>query len=346
MSTQLWRAVLDRDPNADGLFVYAVRSTKIYCRPTCASRRPRRDRVEFFPAAAMAEAAGYRACRRCHPERASEGPAALARVRHACRAIARQPAAPWQASSLARAGGTSVVQLQRAFRSVLGLSPREYIAACRRRRFIERLRQGARVTDAVYEAGFGSASRAYEAIRLPGMTPATYGRGGAGAAIGWATTDSRIGRVLVAATDRGACFVEVGESDGHLVRALREAFPRASIDQAPSATIGPLLRAVRQVVESQPVAADVPVDIQGTAFQWRVWRELTKIPRGQTRTYADVARAIGQPSAARAVARACASNPLALLVPCHRVVPAGGGIGGYRWGAETKRRLIEEEQDL
>jgi methylphosphotriester-DNA--protein-cysteine methyltransferase len=188
MSTQLWRAVLDRDPNADGLFVYAVRSTKIYCRPTCASRRPRRDRVEFFPAAAMAEAAGYRACRRCHPERAFEGPAALARVRHACRAIARQPAAPWQASSLARAGGTSVVQLQRAFRSVLGLSPREYITACRRRRFIERLRQGARVTDAVYEAGFGSASRAYEAIRLPGMTPATYGRGGAGAAIGWATT--------------------------------------------------------------------------------------------------------------------------------------------------------------
>ena len=340
----LWRAVSTRDAAADGLFVYGVRSTHIYCRPSCASRRPNRERVEFFPTSAMAEARGYRACRRCRPNDLVAATPAMDRIRRACDAIGKRPEARWPNAAIARASGASVPQLQRAFRGVLGVSPREYVAACRHRRFLQALRNGHRVTDAVYDAGYGSSSRVYGAIRLPGMTPATYGRGGAGASIDWLTVASPVGRILVASTARGLCFVEVGSSDEVLVAALRQEFPHAEIASAPSSALTSLARAAEAVASATDVPPQIPLDIRGTAFQWRVWRALTKIPRGETRSYAAVAEAIGQPAAVRAVARACATNPIALVVPCHRVVGKNGEPGGYRWGSQVKRHLLKLEK--
>jgi AraC family transcriptional regulator of adaptative response/methylated-DNA-[protein]-cysteine methyltransferase len=236
------------------------------------------------------------------------------------------------------------VQLQRAFRAVLGMSPRDFITASKRQRFLATLKRRATVTDAIYEAGYGSPSRVYDAIRLPGMTPATYGRGGKGARIGWIAADSPVGRIMVATTDRGVCFVQVGTTDRDLLARLRDEFPHAAIDDAPAASLDPLARVALAVANATPVAEKFPVDIQGTAFQWRVWRALTEIPRGQTRSYSEVAATIGQPSAARAVARACATNPLALVVPCHRVVGSKGQLAGYRWGTRVKRALLEKER--
>jgi len=345
MSDHLWQAVTTRDTNTDGLFVYAVRSTGIYCRPSCASRKPSRDRVEFFPSGIMAEARGYRACRRCRPDVTHvSGSPEIERVRLACRAVAGRPDAKWPAARLARAGGTSVVQIQRAFRSVLGLAPRDYVAACRRRRFIDSLRKGRGVTEATYEAGFGSSSRMYGAIRLPGMQPATYGRGGDGARIEWTTSDSPLGLILVAATEKGLCFVEVGQTVEGLFRALREEFPRAEIAPHPSKSLSALADAANAVAAAKDVPETVPLDIRGTAFQWRVWRALTDIPRGETRTYSEVASAIGSSSSVRAVARACATNPIALVVPCHRVIGTDGRLHGYRWGIEAKEQLLKNEK--
>ncbi|TAK13847.1 MAG: methylated-DNA--[protein]-cysteine S-methyltransferase [Acidobacteria bacterium] len=264
-------------------------------------------------------------------------------VRRACAAVLSRPEAPWTSARLAKAGGTNPVQLQRAFRDILGLSPRDYIVACRRKRFLETVKTGQRVTDAIYSAGFGSPSRVYDAIRLPGMTPATYGRGGKGAHIRWMSGESPVGRVMVAATDRGLCFVQIGEED-EMRRALAKEFPLAEIDLNPSAALKPMLRAALAVASAKRMPAEFPIDIQGTAFQWRVWRALTKIPRGETRSYSDVARAIGRPSAVRAVARACATNPVALVVPCHRVVAKTGAAGGYRWGVSIKKKLLTEEK--
>jgi AraC family transcriptional regulator of adaptative response/methylated-DNA-[protein]-cysteine methyltransferase len=341
----LWRAVAARDASADGLFVYGVASTKIFCRPSCPSRLPRRDGIEFFPTSAMAEAGGFRPCLRCRPLDPVAAPPAIDRVRRACDAVSQRPDARWSNPMLARVSGASVPQLQRAFRRVLGVSPRDYVSACRHRRFLHVLRNGSRATDAVYEAGYGSSSRVYGgAIRLPGMTPATYGRGGAGAAISWTTTASPVGRILVAATTRGLCFVEVGRSKSALLAALRDEFPHADIAGAPSDTLAPLAKAAAAVAAARHVPETLPLDIRGTAFQWRVWQALTRIPRGETRSYADVAAAIGQPKAVRAVARACATNPIALVVPCHRVVGSDGEVGGYRWGRNVKARLLEGEK--
>ena len=266
-------------------------------------------------------------------------------VKRACEAVLARPSAAWTSARLAQVSGTNPVQLQRAFRDVLGLSPRDYVVACRRKRFLATVRSGGRVTDAIYEAGFGSPSRVYEAIRLPGMTPATYGRGGKGAHIRWATAPSTIGRVMVAATDRGLCFVQVGTADRQLYSLLRDEFPLAEIDPRASASLSPMLDAAQAVASAKPPRPDLSVDIRGTAFQWRVWRALTRIPRGETRSYADVARSIGRPTAVRAVARACATNPIALVVPCHRVVPIAGGAGGYRWGTKVKEALLRRERE-
>jgi AraC family transcriptional regulator of adaptative response/methylated-DNA-[protein]-cysteine methyltransferase len=344
MNTEaLWHAVVFRNESADGTFVYAVRSTGIYCRPSCASRKPRRDRVDFFPTAAMAEAGGYRACRRCRPNAMAPAVSSRDAVRRVCDQIARRPDARWTGAQLARAGGTSLATLQRGFRHTLGLSPREYVAACRRRRFFDTLRQGRRVTDAIYEAGYGSPSRVYGGACVPGMTPASYGRGGAGTAIDWATVKTRVGRVLVAATDRGLCFVSIGRTSAQLVGNLRREFPQATIASRPSSRLGPMLDAVKTLAAGGPWHDDVPLDVRGTAFQWRVWRALGRIPAGQTRSYAAVAASLGNAKASRAVARACATNPVALVVPCHRVVTAGGSPGGYRWGRDVKAQLLEAE---
>ena len=264
-------------------------------------------------------------------------------VSRVCRAITRRPAGPWTSRALASVAGATPVQVQRAFRAVLGMSPRDFITASKRRRFLETLRRRTSVTDAIYESGYGSPSRVYDAIRLPGMTPATYGRGGVGAEIRWSTSASPIGRIMVAATGRGLCFVQIGRSDEALVSSLREEFPLASIEPTSSAALAPMISAARAVAEAKPPPADLPVDIRGTAFQWRVWRALTSIPRGQTRSYAQVARAIGKSSSVRAVARACAANPLSLVVPCHRVVGSNGTLTGHRWGVSVKKALLEKE---
>ena len=340
---RLWTAVEDRDRTADGLFVYAVTSTRIYCRPSCPSRRPRRERVEFFPTPAAAVAGGYRACRRCHPDGPVSDPGTDL-VARACRAVAAAPDRAWSVPAMARAAGGSVARVQRAFRDRLGLSPREFAAACRQRSFLVHLRSGVTVTQAVYEAGYGSASRAYESRALPGMTPATYGRGGLGATITWTVVRPSLGRILVATTARGVCFVEVGADDETLLRKLRQEFPRATIAPRPSSALRGLAAAVRAVADAKPWSSGLPLDIQGTAFQWRVWKALTRIPVGETRSYSEVARAIGSPASVRAVARACATNPVALLIPCHRVVGATGDLRGYRWGMDVKARLLARER--
>jgi len=264
-------------------------------------------------------------------------------VTSACAAVLARPDAPWTSARLARAAGTTPVRLQRAFRAVLGLSPRDYVVACRRDRFFKTVKSGERVTDAIYSAGFGSPSRVYDAIRLPGMTPATYGRGGKGATIQWLSGASPIGHVMVAATARGLCFVQVGD-DLTMQRSLREEFPLAEIGERPTRALRPLLNAALAAASAKLLPAELPIDIRGTAFQWRVWRALTRIPRGQTRSYSDIARAIGSPSSVRAVARACATNPVTLVVPCHRVVRADGDVAGYRWGTTVKKQLLRKEQ--
>jgi AraC family transcriptional regulator of adaptative response/methylated-DNA-[protein]-cysteine methyltransferase len=266
-------------------------------------------------------------------------------VERACRAVVHEPEARWSSARLASVAGTTPVRLQRAFRAVLGMSPRDFIITSRRRRFLDALKAQPTVTDAIYESGYGSPSRVYGgAIQLPGMTPATYARGGRGARIEWATTASQVGRILVAATPRGLCFVEIGDTDALLTAQLKHEFPEATIARGTSARLKAMASAARAAAGAGVPPADLPVDIRGTAFQWRVWRALTQIPRGQTRTYSQVARAMGVPSSVRAVANACAANPLALVVPCHRVVRRDGGLGGYRWGMRVKKMLIARER--
>jgi AraC family transcriptional regulator of adaptative response/methylated-DNA-[protein]-cysteine methyltransferase len=336
-----WAAVLRRDRAADGGFVYAVSSTGVYCRPSCASRRPRRENAAFFASPAEAERGGYRACLKCDPrgDRAREVPAPVLRARDYLdgHAEERVPLA-----RLGREAGMSPHHLQRTFKRAFGVSPREYQDALRLARLKRSLREGGRVTDAILDAGYGSPSRVYEKsdARL-GMPPGAYRRGGAGAAIGYATAPTPVGRVLVAATERGVCAVALGDDDARLVADLRAEFPGAGIAEGGEAS-----RWLEAVVTSLAGGADlrsIPVDLRGTAFQQRVWRALREIPRGATSTYAEVARAIGRPGAARAVAGACAANRVALLVPCHRVVRGGGEPGGYRWGAPRKRALLAAE---
>jgi AraC family transcriptional regulator of adaptative response/methylated-DNA-[protein]-cysteine methyltransferase len=338
---RLWEAVRRRDPVADGAFVYGVRSTRIACRPSCPSRRPRPDRVEYFPDIAMALAAGYRPCRRCRPAATDNGRGDSA-IARACGAIARQPDARWPLAQLAAVAGTSVSALRRAFRTMLGVSPRDYVAACRRRAFLGRLKDGESVTSATYAAGYGSASRVYDS-RMGAIPPASYRRGGAGATIDWTTMVSPIGRILVAATVRGICFVAIGGSKEELARVVRTEFPRARVVQRRSAAVRPFLAAARAAAAGQSVPISLPADIVGTAFQWKVWRALTRIPRGGTVSYAQLAASIGRPDAVRAVARASATNPLALLVPCHRVIGKDGALRGYRWGVSVKQRLLRSE---
>ena len=342
ITNQRWAAVLDRDPRFDHEFVYAVRSTGIYCRPTCPSRRPRREQVTFFGAPQEAEHAGFRACHRCHPDR--NGTSTQDVVARVCRYLEQNAERRITLGELSRISGYSAFHLQRMFKKALGISPRQYAAGHRLQDLKSRLRQGYNVTAATYEAGYGSSSRIYETAngRL-GMTPATYGRGGAGVEIRYATAACPLGRVLVAATGRGVCAVQFGDSDRQLQRELREEFPAAEIRPA-----GADLRAwVREVVNAaagrQPHPG-VPLDLQCTAFQRQVWEALLRIPYGSTRSYQQIAADIGHPKAARAVARACATNPVAVLIPCHRVVRGTGAMGGYRWGVERKQKLLARER--
>jgi AraC family transcriptional regulator of adaptative response/methylated-DNA-[protein]-cysteine methyltransferase len=340
-----WQAVLARESDFDGAFVYAVRSTGIFCRPTCPSRRPSRAQVLFFRQPAAAEQAGFRACRRCRPGGSAYSES---QIELAERARALIDARPDEALTLEQLGaqiGASPTHLQRVFKRVIGISPRQYAESRRIDRLKARLKEGDNVTTALYQAGYNSSSRLYEqAPERLGMTPATYGRGGAGAQIGYTIADSPLGRLLVAATDRGICFVSLAETDAMLEAALAREYPAATIARD-DARLGEWIGAVARHLAGDQVRLDLPLDVQATAFQWRVWEALKAIPYGDTRSYGQIAAALGDRNAARAVARACATNPVALVIPCHRVVREGGEMGGYRWGTDRKQALLEREHD-
>jgi AraC family transcriptional regulator, regulatory protein of adaptative response / methylated-DNA-[protein]-cysteine methyltransferase len=345
---ECWQAVASRARQADGAFVYAVTTTGVYCRPSCPSRRPRRENVQFFPLPEAAERAGYRPCRRCRPREQQLTDPARERVHRACeiidKALAEGESGAPGLTELGAAVGTSGFQLQRLFKRHLGVSPREFADARRLDRVKSRLRAGDGVAGALYEAGYGSSSRLYERSDAQlGMTPATYKKGGKGAAIAFTTTASPLGRLLVAATERGICAVSLGESDQRLEQALGREYPAATITRD-DGKLGTAVTAIIAYLEGEAPDLALPLDIQATAFQWRVWRELQRIPYGATATYAEIARRIGQPTAVRAVANACANNRAALVIPCHRVVRGDGASGGYRWGEARKEKLLAAEK--
>ena len=346
-----WRAVQARDRGADGAFVYAVRSTGIYCRPSCPSRKPQRVQVLFFKSPETAEERGFRPCLRCRPRTINPRHARAEAVAQVCREIEKRihgeangaGELPVTLAALSAPVGMSSHQLERAFRSVIGITPRQYADAQRMRRLKTRLKKGDDVTTALYDAGFGSSSRLYE--RAPshlGMTPATYRRGGVGMRIRYTIADSPLGRLLVGATDRGISALYLGESDARLEAAIRKEYPRAEIRRDRNGMEG-WIESILAHLRGREPHLDLPTDVQATAFQRRVWEELRRIPYGTTRTYSQVARAIGRPKAIRAVARACATNPVSVVVPCHRVVREDGNLAGYRWGLERKRALLEHE---
>ena len=337
-----WQSLATRDANADGAFVYGVTSTGVYCRPSCPSRRPRADRVRFFDTAAGARAAGFRPCKRCKPDQVDAGVPGMEAVRRVSAYLAAHADQPVTLARLGRLAAMSPHHLQRRFKALVGVSPREYQAACRAGRLRASLRRGSDVTTAIHDAGYGSPSRVYENDALAGMKPSVYRRGGAGMQIAYTVVSSPLGRLLVASTASGVCSVRLGDSDEQLAYGLRQEYRAADIRLERHAR-AEWVRAIVQHLRGELPALDLPIDVRATAFQWKVWRALQAIPYGETRPYGEVARALGQPRAARAVARACATNPVALVVPCHRVVPAEGGVGGYRWGAERKARLLARE---
>lgn len=349
-----YAALAARDAAADGAFVYAVASTGIACRPSCPAPTPRRDRVRVFETVADALAAGFRPCRRCRPDGApSEMDAAVDRVRtHIDAALAADPDARLRLADLAAVAGASPGAVQRAFTRRVGLSPRAYVDARRVETARAALREGATVLEATVAAGFGSATALYARTDTAlGVTPGTQRRGGDGLTVRYALFDTALGAVLVAATDRGVCAVTLGDAPEPLVDALHADFRAATLvrdDAGLAAWAEPVLRLVAGApghARSDIARAldRLPLDVRGTAFQRRVWDVLRTIPIGETRTYGELAAAIGQPTATRAVAQACGANPVALVVPCHRVVAAGGGLGGYRWHPDRKRRLLDLE---
>ena len=338
-----WRAVLARDAREDGVFVYAVRSTGVYCRPSCPSRRPRRDRVVFFGSAQAVQQAGFRACKRCRPDAIPAADPWVEKIRRACVYLANAEGHPALAALAARVGG-SPYHVQRNFKRLVGLTPRQYAEACRLGNVKRRLRGGVAVTAAMLEAGYGSSSRFYErAAPKLGMLPAVYRRGGAGMSIQYTIVDSVLGRLLVAATDRGVCAVAMGASDRDMARNLAREYPAATLVPGAGSFTAWTKEILARLAGRRP-RVDLPLDVQATAFQWQVWQALAAIPYGETRTYGEIASAVGRPKAVRAVARACATNPAAVAIPCHRVVAASGAVSGYRWGVERKKALLAREK--
>jgi AraC family transcriptional regulator of adaptative response/methylated-DNA-[protein]-cysteine methyltransferase len=342
---ELWRAVETKDRQFDGRFVFAVSSTGIYCRPSCPSRRPHRERVSFFKLPAGAEAAGFRACLRCHPQAAGVRDPQTELVRRTCELIKElQEEGTVNLTTLGRRLGVSSFHLQRTFKSIMGVTPRQYAEARRISGFKASVREGESIAGAMYDAGFGSSSRLYErATAELGMTPATYARGGQGMRINFAISECSFGQLLVAATERGICAVRLGDSASGLETDLRNEFFAAQLERHEE----PLGQWVKQIVEHLAGGRpnlDLPLDVRATAFQRSVWEALQRIPYGSTSSYSEVAKAIGRPTAVRAVARACATNPVALVIPCHRVIREDQSLGGYRWGLERKKKLLARER--
>ena len=334
-----WRLVSDRSASADGQLFYGVRTTLIFCRPSCPSRRPSRQNVEFFSDLVSAFAAGYRPCKRCNPA----GLRAEAQMIEAlCERLNRDLDRPVKLSELGRIAGLSGFTVQKLFQRVLGVSPSQYRAHRRAGAFRSSLSDPAlSITDAVYEAGYSGPARAYGKDTL-GMRPQDYRNHGRGLAIGYATGSSPLGHLLVASTSRGVCAVILGENEDEIIGQLRQQFPEADIHS--DTALAPALEQVLSQFTEHPAALDLPLDLRATAFQMRVWEALRRIPRGETRTYAGLAREIGQPTAVRAVARACATNPAAIVIPCHRVIGSNGKLTGYRWGVERKQKLLAIEK--
>ena len=338
-----WSAVERRDRAADGTFVYSVRTTGVYCRPSCAARLPRRDNVAFHQTCTDAERAGFRPCKRCRPNASTLAEVHAGAVARACRLIEEAEEAP-SLEALARAAGMSRFYFHRVFKAVTGVTPKAYAAGHRGKRVREELSSGESVTEAIYGAGFNSNGRFYAAAPgLLGMTPTQFRSGGRGNVIRFAVGECSLGAILVAATAKGVCAIEFGNDPEMLVRALQDRFPRAQLLGGDKA-FERLVAEVVGFVEAPGRGLDLPLDIRGTAFQQQVWKAIRDIPAGSTASYRDLAKRIGAPKAVRAVAQACGANAIAVAIPCHRVVRTDGSISGYRWGVERKRALLDREK--
>jgi len=338
-----WAAVVARDVSAEGSFVVGVKTTGIYCRPGCPARMPRRENVVFYPNCASAERAGFRECKRCRPKSASHATQQAELIADACRAIERAENLP-SLSVLAKSAGLSPSRFHRVFKSVTGVTPRAYATALRAERAGRSLRSGRTVTEAIYASGFGSSGRFYEAApERFGMTPTQVRAGGRGLTIRYATGRCWLGLVLVAATDRGICAIMFGDEAEPLVRDLKGRFPQAEFESG-DRKFRETVAAVAEYVREPARGLGLPLDIIGTAFQQQVWELLRKIPAGSTASYTEIARRLGKPSAVRAVASACAANPISVAIPCHRVVRTDGSLAGYYWGIERKQKLLERER--
>ena len=339
------RAVEAHDAGFDGTFFYGVTSTRVYCKPSCVSRKARRERVRFFASCEEAEAGGFRACRRCRPREGATIDPHVSLVLRVCQLIeTRDEEGVPLLEELARSLGVGPHHLQQTFKRATGITPRQYAAAHRLQQFKAKMKEGEAVSGAMYGAGYGSSRSLYEkAAEQLGMTPAVYGRGGEGMEIGYTTGETSLGRVLVAATTRGVCAVTFGDDDEALAAALAAEYPSATIRRDEGAASAWLADVLRHVEGAAP-RLELPLDLRATTFRLRVWEELRRIPYGATRSYKQIAEAIGRPTASRAVASACAANPVALVTPCHRVVRGDGDPGGYRWGTHRKRALLEQEK--
>lgn len=356
-----WQAVLKREPLLHDTFVYAVRSTGIYCLPTCPSRRPRRAYVLFFAQPSAAEQAGFRPCRRCRPDEELAGAFWITRVQAVCTYIESHLAETLSLADLALHMDMSPYHIQRTFKRIMGITPRQYAEARRLQHFKEALRTGESITSALYSAGYNSSSRLYERVSAQlGMTPTAYRQGGQGMHISYTLTDCPLAqfassehgdasvapwRLLVAASEQGICAISMGGTDEALEAALRDEYPRAQLQQDQADLRQWVERIVRHL-QGDDHHLDLPLDLQATAFQWRVWQALQSIPYGETRSYSEIAQTLGDARKARAVARACASNPVALAIPCHRVIRGDGALGGYRWGIGRKELLLRHEQNM
>jgi len=343
-----WKAVTAKDRTQDGRFVFGVVTTGVFCRPSCPARTPKRQNVRFYATIADAAQDGLRPCLRCRPLEPSHDRRTAAAIAAVCGYVRAHAGEPITLEALASAAGLSRFHLQRTFKAAVGITPTQYVEAVRLARFKRGLRRGASVTDAIYGAGFGSSSRVYERVdtRL-GMTPREYRSGGKGVTISCGSAKSPLGTLMVGATDRGVCFVQFGESHDALLAAIRAEYPSAIVIEMRKpypAQFDAWMTSLSDHLADARQSPDIPMDVRATAFQLKVWRYLQSIPPGDVRTYAEVARGIGRPSAARAVGRACASNPVALVVPCHRVIRGDGALGGYRWGLDRKRVLLDRER--
>ena len=341
---ECWAALEKRDGAAAGRFYYGVKTTGVYCRPGCTSRLPLRRNTAFYETTAAAEAAGLRPCKRCRPTEESSASRHLAAIEKACGLLRTSETIPTLAE-LADAAGVSPYHFHRVFKQITGTTPRDYARTHRLGNFAQKLDAGETVTEAIYAAGFGSSSRVYEAAPAAlGMTPGARRKGGEGETIRFATVATPLGWALVAATEKGVVMTALGDDPERLAATVRRRFPAAEF-AAEDRTLKDWAERIVRFITAPQHTLDLPLDIRGTAFQARVWRALQKIPLGRTATYSEIARKLGQPTAVRAVARACATNDLAIVVPCHRVVRADGDLAGYRWGLERKRELIARERE-